>query len=115
MDRASWLPAFMMTIAVEVPLYSWGLRRVFGGWPALALALGLNLLTHPIAWSVLMHKPGMFPGLFVVVEVSVTLVEAVALALASRSRWARRSLRFREACVLSFTANAASAGLGLFF
>ena len=96
-------------------MYGLGLRRVFGGFPALTLALALNLLTHPIAWSVLMHKRGAFPYTFTSVEASVTLVEAIALTIASRSRWARRSLRFWEACLLSFTANAASAGLGLLF
>ena len=104
-----------MTVAVEAPVYGLALRRVFGGLPALALALALNLLTHPLAWAVLMHKPGAFPRLFLAVEIGVTLVEAVALTFAGRSRWARQSLRFWEACVLSFTANAASAGLGLFF
>ena len=64
MDRVSWLPAFMMTVAVEAPVYGLALRRVFGGLPALALALALNLLTHPSRGRCSCYKPGHFRACF---------------------------------------------------
>lgn len=71
-------------------------------WRALALA-----------WSTIMGAAKPFPGVFIGVELAVTLAEALLLFAASRSRQACRPLRASEALAISLAANGFSAGVGL--
>ncbi len=67
----SWLTAFLLTQALEVPIFLVGMRGGPLPWPwRLAAALGASGLTHPIVWFVL---PGLDPligywGYFAVAE-----------------------------------------------
>lgn len=78
--------ALLLTLAVEIPLYVAALVGL-GLTPfrrALALALVVNLLTHPILWAMLGPRP---PVLRVAAaEVLVWLAEAAGLGLAIRRR-----------------------------
>jgi hypothetical protein len=69
--------ALVITLGVETPLYlavlsTAGLRR---GVRAAAAAVGVNILTHPLAWALLTAHPGWF----LPVEAGACLVEAVLL------------------------------------
>lgn len=78
--------ALLLTLAVEVPLYVAALvsLRLAPLWRAVALALLVNLLTHPVLWSALGERP---PVLRVAAaEIVVWLVEAAILWLAVRRR-----------------------------
>jgi hypothetical protein len=113
MDRNGWALAFVFTLLAETPVYFLGLRRVFGARGALAASLLLNVATHPLAWSAIMAAPRPFPYVFLGVEGAVTLIEALLLFGAGRSRLARRPLGAGEALAISLAANGFSAGLGL--
>jgi hypothetical protein len=84
--------AMMITLVVEVPIYLLVFR--FAGLlplrSGLAVAAGLNLLTHPLAWWLMSSHPGWF----LPVEAGVWLVETGLL-------WA---LVRRDAAVLLLTA-----------
>ena len=45
----TWAIAFLLTEAVETPIYAVALRH-FNLIPRLMLALGASLLTHPLVW-----------------------------------------------------------------
>jgi hypothetical protein len=98
-----WAAAFATTLVVEMPVYLAGLRRTVGTPRAAALAVGLNVVTHPLAFA--LGAPGS-PARFVAVESAVWLVEALLL-------WAVGRLPARRAALLSLAANALSAGAGL--
>ena len=94
----------MITFVVEVPIY--GLVCHFAGLltpaRAVAAAIGVNLLTHPLAWWVMSQHPVSFFA----VEAAVWLVEAMLF-------WA---LVRRDAALLTLTAlvaNLASILVGL--
>ncbi len=102
-----WLLAFVLTLAVELPLYALALRRK--GWRyALLVGLGLNVLTHPLAWFFITSRGGFMP-----VEIAVWLVEGLGVFTAARTRWSKDRADLVQALATSLAANAASAGLGL--
>jgi hypothetical protein len=76
--------ALLLTLAVEVPLYVAALvsLRLAPLWRAVALALLVNLLTHPVLWSALGERPPLLR--VAAAEVLVWLVEAALLGLAIR-------------------------------
>lgn len=113
MTFTGWLPAFLGTLATEVPVYVWTLRASLGFRRAVLTALALNVVTHPLAWTVIARAPLPFPGGFLAIEASVWAVEASVLKLLSHSRWARRRLSWPEALAMSLAANGLSAGTGL--
>ena len=113
MGLRSWFIAFGLTLLVETPVYVLGLRRVFGVRGAGALSVGLNVLTHPIAWTVIMAAREPFPAVFACVEAVVVLVEGLLLRIASQTRIARSSMSLGDAMALSFAANGMSAAIGL--
>jgi hypothetical protein len=78
--------ALLLTLAVEVPLYvaALVLLRLAPLWRATALALLVNLLTHPVLWSALGDRPPVLR--IAAAEVLVWLVEAALLSLALRRR-----------------------------
>lgn len=97
-----WLHAFLLTQAVEMPLYAASLA----GRPMasrLALAFGASLLTHPIVWFVtpaLIVRP--YVAMVVVAELFAILAEAGYL----------RSLGVPRALSWSAAANLASVSTG---
>jgi hypothetical protein len=105
----SWAIGFALTLALETPVYVLGLRRRMPARRAALWSLGLNLLTHPAAWT--LTRSWSWPR-FAAVEIGVWLVEATVLILALPVP--RADVSGRVAVVaLAFTANALSAGVGL--
>jgi len=102
----SQLTAFVVTVAVESLWYVGGLVGIVGlrWWSALLLAMGVNAVTHPVAWWVLAPDPSL-PAL-ALTELAVTLAEAVVLAVAVRRELGTLAL-------LSVGANASSLLTGL--
>ena len=111
MDLRGWLPAFIATLVIEVPVYTLALRNAFGLRRSLYIGLAVNVLTHPLAWSAMMAIP--FPTGFVTTELLVWAVEATLVFTLGRRRWSTRPLGWIEAGVISLVANGLSAGLGL--
>jgi hypothetical protein len=99
---SAWLAAFAFTQAVEVPLYTWALRRrrVAALW-----AFGASALTHPVVWFVMpqLSWPGGYWGYVAAAETFAVGVEALYL----------RSLGVRWPLLWALLANGASASLGL--
>lgn len=95
-----WLTAFLLTLAIEIPLVAAlaprGQRRL-----AVSIAVAAQMLTHPLAWLAVVG--GHFG--WWTVEASVVVVEALVYAVA-----AGRPLR---AFGVSLLANTASATAGL--
>jgi len=108
-----WAVAFATTLLAEGPVYGLLCRRSFRPGAAVALALLLNLATHPVAWSVLRLGRISYPYGFLAVEAVVVIAEALLLFAAGRSRFARQPLRGTSCLAISFAANSFSAGLGL--
>jgi hypothetical protein len=74
-----YLRALLLTLAVEVPLYAVALRGMWRvRWPvAVALGAGVNLLTHPVLWSVLWRLRAWpaYPWMLLVLEVAAVAAE----------------------------------------
>jgi len=73
------LRALLLTLAVEVPLYTAALTllRLAGAWRAVALAVLVNLVTHPALWLFLAPHPSaarLWPA-----EAAATAIEAIIL------------------------------------
>ena len=113
MDRNGWPLAFLFTLASETPVYLFALRRTLGTGHALLVALALNLLTHPLAWSTITSAPHPLPWVFLGVEGAVLVGEALLVFILGRTRWSRRRIGVAEALAISLAANGLSAGLGL--
>jgi hypothetical protein len=109
-----WAIGFACTLALETPVYVLGLRRAVRARRAALWSLGLNLLTHPAAWA--LTRAWSWPR-FATVEIGVWLCEAaglLALLRSSAAGSARSASLAAPAFVLALTANALSAGFGLF-
>jgi hypothetical protein len=106
--------AFLLTLALETPVYLLTLRRRWGALPALAFSLVANGLTHPLAWRLTLVGSW---ARYVAVELGVFCVEAALALLAgrivTRLRPGTRPLSLVEAVVVALSANALSAGAGL--
>lgn len=104
----AWALAFLITQAIEVPVYALGLRR--RGWGlAMLLGAGASALSHPLVWFVIqpvMEGRTTFAAFVVVAELFAWTSEAVYLRLADVS--------WRRSAVLALIANAASVTLGWF-
>jgi hypothetical protein len=107
----SWPIAFVLTLAVEAPVYVLGTRRSLS-WPAaLGGAAAANLATHPLAfWWIARARSW---ARFGVTELAVTCIESFVLWLIARVLRRDRPLRWTEAAMVSVSANALSAGIGL--
>jgi len=96
----SWFEAFLLTVAVELPLVTLvaprGRRR-----RAAADGLGANLLTHPCAWWAVLSAGA--PWLLV--EAAVALVEALVYRGVTGLSWPR-------AAATSLAANGVTAAIG---
>lgn len=97
-----WLGAFLLTQAVEVPVY-----LAFASslpWPRRFLyAFGASAITHPILWFCLPWASAPYVLLLVVAEILVVMVEMLW------GRW----LGVRRAVAASWVANLMSLAVGL--
>jgi len=100
------LRALLLTLAVEVPLYTvaLGALRLATRWRAVALGVLVNLLTHPVLWLVLAPHPT--AARLWTAEAAAVATEALVLLLAVR----RSPLLL---LVISLGANAGSLLIGL--
>lgn len=73
--------ALALTVAVEVPLYVSGLLALRLARPlrALVVAVGVNVLTHPVLWLALVGDAT--PGRVLAAEVCVCIVEGAVLRM----------------------------------
>lgn len=111
----AWLSAFLLTVAFEMPIWAWGLRRTFpDGRVLVALSFSVSLITHPVLW--LTYSPTSPVGSALpLAEALVVLVEALLVWIlwnravsptSNRASWWR-------CLAISLAANACSAMLGL--
>ena len=105
----SWLLAFVLTLAIEVPVYTFGLRHRVRPARGAAVALGVNAVTHPVLWfglSALQRTGASYWLVTLSAEVAVVLIEAALVIVAVRPG-AMLAVR------VSAIANGLSFGLGL--
>ena len=103
-----WLRAFLLTLAVEVPLATWLLRRAeIESWRAAVIVFIANLATHPLVWfawsQVFLIGT---PEYVIAAETWAVAIEAVVYAVTIGGLGARRAL------LISLIANGASFALG---
>ena len=97
---AGWLPAFVLTQAIEAPIYRLGARATW------ATALLASALTHPLVWFVF---PALVEG---TIGYAPMVVLAEIFAVAVEAAWlAHRGVR--QPVAWSTAANAASLAGGL--
>lgn len=105
----AWLAAFLLTVAVEIPMVALLLRgRPPGGWRLLVLVVFANLATHPAVWFI-------FPQLFLVGTLPFTLA-AETWAVAAEAVFygtAFRGISPLRAIGTALVANATSFFIGL--
>ena len=103
-----WLSAFLLTQAVEVPIYVHALRGEDGPprrWPvALLLAFLASTITHPIVWFVM---PKLIPDRYLLM-----VAAAESFAIVSEAIWLR-AFGLRRALAWAVFANASSVLVGL--
>lgn len=104
----TWLAAFAITLAVEVPLAVVGLRA----WPrrrVIAAATVANAVSHPLLCFVLLRVlPGPFAARVLAGELAVIVLEALVYRAILR-------LRSGHALAVAATLNAASYLIGIAF
>lgn len=111
-----WAPAFLLSCAIEVPVYLvmfelFGLvgpsrdenAPVLGRGRAVLLALVVNVVTHPVFWPIALRIETTAP--LVAAEIVVTLVEGLLV-------WAVVRCRLAVCLACALVANCASAVLG---
>jgi hypothetical protein len=105
---SEWLPAFLVTLAVELPVAAYLLRRAEPDLPRrLLLVVFANLLTHPSVWFV-------FTQLFLIGTLEYT-VAAEAWAIGIEALFyvvTIRGLGPRRALAVALAANLASFAAG---
>jgi hypothetical protein len=107
----AWLTAYLLTVAIEMPVIAWGMRVAIPSGPALvALSFGASLITHPILWLCVPAVETVDARLLTA-ELAIALVEALFLCIV----WTWRgvgSLSFKRCLVIALLANGLSFGLG---
>jgi hypothetical protein len=92
-----WYPvALALTLAVEVPVYLVAFRvaGLLPGWRGVGAAAGVNLVTHPVVWAVLVRAGSSYWLAFGVLEAAAWVVESLLLIALVR----------RDALLLALTA-----------
>lgn len=103
----AWLLAFLITQAIEVPIYAIGLRRR-GLSTASLLGAGASACSHPLMWFVI--QPLMLPR----VDYTAFVITAELFAWVSEALYMRMaSVAWRSSLVLSLVANSISVTLGM--
>ena len=102
-----YVAAFLLTLAVEIPLYAVTLRALLGVPPKQGAMYGalVNACSHVLAFKVLFPVTGASFGAIAAIEAFVVFLEAGFLRVVFR-----RDLPLLVG--LSFLVNAASLGLG---
>ena len=107
---SGWFVAFVLTVAIELPIVAWLLRDAEPDLRRrLALVIFANLVTHPAVWYV-------FSQVFLVGTVEYT-VAAEGWAVAAEAAFyvvAIRGLSVGRAIVVAVVANGASFAIGRF-
>ena len=108
-----WLSAFVITLALELPIYAGLLRKVMGARRALLVGFAVNALTHPVLWFL---WPWFGPWWLWLTtgELLVFAVETFLVAASLRFQPEPRRAMM-TAGMASMCANAVSAAAGLFF
>ena len=102
----AWLLAFLLSLAVEAPLYVL-VSRGRCAWPRAALAGAAGTcLTHPLLWFVWVRLVSDYATYIISGEILVALIETVVF-------WRLARVDLRTAVAASFLANAASVLVGL--
>ena len=105
-----WLTAFLLTLAIELPVAGILLRRHEASRAALAGKLFFaNLATHPLVWFAFPLLPGSWAATTALSEIFACLTEAAFFALIIPG------VKPGRAMLVSLAANCASFGLGLLF
>ncbi|MGV3663709.1 MAG: hypothetical protein ACO1TE_26295 [Prosthecobacter sp.] len=101
MSLHDWLTAFLLTQAIEVPIY-WWMASTLPVSRRAAYAIGASTITHPIIWFCLPWQTGPYVMLLIAAELFAVVVEGF---------WGRlwRVPRYWKASVV---ANAASLCVG---
>ena len=108
---SDWLMYFLVTQAVEMPIYIFGLTRTLedASWVRrVGIAFGASAITHPVVWFVLpplLMRPLGYWGFVLVAELFAWLTETVYLRGVAR-------LELRVAALWALAANAASLSVG---
>jgi hypothetical protein len=103
-----WLEAFMLTLALELPIASFGFRDAEPRVPRkLALIAYANLATHPLVWFVFARLEFAYATRIAISELWAWLLEALFYRLVF-------CVTTRRALAVSFIANAFSAVVGYF-
>ena len=107
---SGWFTAFVLTVAIELPIVAWLLRRAEPDLRRrLALAVFANLVTHPAVWYV-------FSQLFIIGTPEYTIA-AEGWAVGAEALFylvAIRGLGVSRAIVVAVVANGASFAVGRF-
>jgi hypothetical protein len=109
----AYLTALALTLLIEVPVYVSVLRHGLNvsAQPGLAAGAAVNLISHPVAFLIVMpalDRPlGFFPAL-VVIEAGVWVLESLLLWL-----WLRRDLDLVSLAALLANVASLAVGLGL--
>tara|TARA_R110002072_G_scaffold109160_1_gene236285 strand:- start:54881 stop:55183 length:303 start_codon:yes stop_codon:yes gene_type:complete len=83
----TWLYAFLLTVAVELPIVAW-LAGPGNHRRGATDSIGANLLTHPLAW--LFVRSLELPWL--AIEIAVFTVECLIYRHVTRLSWMRAAL-----------------------
>ncbi len=104
---AEWAVAFGLTVAIEAPIYVYGLRRLglSPWWGCVLVAVALQVSTHPALWFV---APRFEPYALwlLVMESLVIAVETAGVRVATSAPWSK-------CFALALLANAVSTLVGL--
>jgi len=70
----TWLAAYLITQAVEIPIYLYAGRRI-AGWRRWFLAIGASTVTHPVVWFAFPWETASWELCFVFAEIFAVVVE----------------------------------------
>lgn len=104
----AWLKAFVLTVAIEIPVAAVAFRR---DEPSLGRRAGLifyaSLATHPAVWFIFPRLELTYTEMVIAAETWAVAAEAVLYALVFRG------VELWRAAAISLIANGASYGIGL--
>ncbi len=112
MDEVPYALAFSLTLALELPVYTWLLPMVasVSARKAATLAVLVNVASHPVLWFVIIpiseRATGTLVAAVVLAETLVVVGEAGSLRLLTDGR-------FTDLALVSLIANAVSYAAGL--
>lgn len=106
-----WGRALLLTLAVEMPLYLWLLRRRrFSARAALGSAFAANGISHPFLWFC--FPPFLpYPLFLLAGEGTVIVIETAVLCVAAR--WTKADQRVIPLLVVAAVVNTVSTMAGL--